>query len=172
MQPADKHIPAKTIGGLGMSEPLECLADMSDRTWALCGLGELPDGCCYIVDATDAGNVRIAGYYDGRTGDVLACPTGSDAARPIDSAEGAIEPAVHVIGALDGTTGQVTVRQEQGNYLRICRWDRVEANSPVLQGAMLRTLPQCGCGGSLGTPKLFSSFAEMSAYHFCAFFLQ
>lgn len=155
--PSDKEL-AKRI-------PLECLVDVSDRAWMLVGLGELPDGSCLIADTADAGDALPVGFFDGSTGDVFVCRDGE--AAP-DLADG---PAVHIVGSLNGTTGQVNVRQEQGHYLRICRWDRIESDLPTLQGALLRTLPQCGCGGSLGTPKLFASFAEMSAYHFCAFYL-
>lgn len=150
---------------LALSEPLECLSDVSDRTWLLAGLGELDGGSCYIVDASDGEDVRIAGFFEGSTGDVFAC-SGTDGTLDRDNG-----PAVHVIGALDAGSGQLTVRQEQGNYLRICRWDRIDSSMAALQGAQLRTLPQCGCGGSLGSPKLFASFQEMCAYHFCAFYL-
>ena len=167
---------------LTLSEPLACLDDVSNRTWVLLGLGELEAGGCYIADVTVPHDMRIAGRYDGSTGDVFACGFALDAASEhachttdtsadADATAHFEEPAVHVIGSLSGQTGQITVRQEKGNYLRICRWDRVDATLPTLQGAILRTLPQCGCGGSLGAPKLFASFAEMSAYHFCAFYL-
>lgn len=158
---------------LTISEPLACLADVSERAWALLGYGELADGSCFIVDVGSAGEKDgndkseplVRGFFDGSTGDVFPCIDGSFEPHRADG------PAVHVIGSINDSTGQVTVRQEHGNYLRICRWDRVDSDSALLKGALLRTLPQCGCGGSLGTPKLFSSFAEMGAYHFCAFFL-
>ena len=152
---------------LTLGSPLDCLRDVSDRSWALLGLGQLDEGSCYIVDSSDPERASIAGYFDGSTGDVFECAAVLDSPSDIDRSE----PAVHVIGSLDGTSGQVTVRHEQGNYLRICRWDRLDQNIASLQGATLRTLPQCGCGGSLGSPKLFESLAEMSAYHFCAFYL-
>ena len=137
---------------------LECASDVSERTWALIDDGVSAAGNFLIADVTD-GSPRVEGRYDASTGDVFA----GGAHTPGE------EPAVHVIGPLAGDTGQVTVRQEKGNYLRICRWDRLSPDSGV--EALLRTLPQCGCGGSLGAPKLFDSFAEMSAYHFCAFYL-
>lgn len=199
----------KSVEGLAVGQPLACLADVSERSWALLGLGELPCGSCYVADVTDlvgavgstgaaeptdvtgstcraesivatnsagttesadtpnapdARSARIVAFFDGETGDVFPCLDGRAEPHRDDG------PAVHVIGALHDATGQVTVRQERGNYLRICRWDRVDSDAPLLQGALLRTLPQCGCGGSLGAPKLFSSFAEMGAYHFCAFY--
>ena len=159
-----------SFDALALSEPLESLADVSTRTWALLGLWQLDGGSCYIVDITDCSKPVIRGYYSGPTGDVFECPA-CDANEALPAPDVSGEPAVHVIGSLDGQTGQVTVRQPQGNYLRICRWDRIQSDMPAMQGALLRTLPQCGCGGSLGTPKLFGSFAEMSAYHFGAFYL-
>lgn len=156
---------------LSLSNPIECLADVSERTWALLGSAELCDGSCFIVDITD-GTARIEGLFDGATGDVFACDDATAEEVLITHSTGEIPPAVHVIGSLEGDTGQVTVRQEQGNYLRICRWDRMDPSISSLNGAILRTLPQCGCGGSLGAPKLFRSFAEMCAYNFCAFYWQ
>lgn len=35
--------------------------------------------------------------------------------------------------------------------------------------AVVRTLPQCGCGGYLGAPMMFDSFEEMLAYFFVVF---
>ena len=76
------------------------------------------------------------------------------------------------VGDPNGTTGQLKARQPKGNYLRVCRWDRLAPDQvPAIQpDAVFRTLPQCGCGGYLGTPKFFSTFAEMSAYVFCNFY--
>ena len=167
---------------LSCGEPLESLADVSERAWCLLGPGQLPNGGCFIVDATDRGNIQVKGYYDGETGDAFDC---AQAASPVESLANCDEealpellanlrrgdPAVHIIGSLDGRSGQLTIRQEKGNYLRISNWDRITSDAPLFKGALLRTLPQCGCGGSLGAPKLFVSFAEMSAYHFCAFYL-
>lgn len=163
-------------------EPLESLADVSEHAWCLLGAGQLPDGGCFIVDATDRGNIQVKGYYDGETGDVFDCarvasPPGSLADCEKEAFPGLLDslrrgdPAVHLIGSLDARSGQLTIRQEKGNYLRISNWDRISSDVPLFKGALLRTLPQCGCGGSLGAPKLFASFAEMSAYHFCAFYL-
>lgn len=166
--------------GLSMPDPLACLADASERNWVLLGSGELEGGSCFIAEAPEGGETRLVGYYDGATGDVFDCsdagelslpPSGGFDASIVSGLFAGREPAVHVIGPVDGPTGQVTVRQAEGNYLRICRWDRMSPDIAALQGGELRTLPQCGCGGSLGAPKLFSSFAEMSAYHFCAFYL-
>ena len=167
---------------LSCGEPLESLADVSDRTWCLLGAGQLPNGGCFIVDATNRGNIQVKGYYDGETGDVFSF---MQSALPAESfadcdektlfellaALRSYDPAVHLIGSLDDSSGQLTIRQEKGNYLRISNWDRLVSDAPLFKGALLRTLPQCGCGGSLGAPKLFASFAEMSAYHFCAFYL-
>ena len=170
------------IEELSCSEPLESLADVSERTWCLLGADQLPNSGCFIVDATDRGKIQVKGYYDGEMGDVFDCAQAASSAESIaDCDEEALSellanlrhgnPAVHIIGSLDARSGQLTICQERGNYLRISNWDRIASDAPLFKGAQLRTLPQCGCGGSLGAPKLFASFAEMSAYHFCAFYL-
>lgn len=158
------------LNDLTLEDALSCLEDASERAWALLGRGQLADGSCFIADVTDAPRICVRGFYDGPTGDVFEC-TGEDAEARLGGKAPAIEPAIHVIGALDGASGQITVRQEQGNYLRVSNWSRVDSGLPLLKGAEFRTLPQCGCGGSLGAPKLFESAVEMCAYHFCAFYL-
>lgn len=157
--------------GLEYGEALDIAADVSEGSWALLGAGQLAGGDCLVADVTDAGRVRAVGYFQAATGDVFACEEdGAGWDEAIRKAVAA-EPAVHVIGSLQGNAGQVTVRQPAGNYLRICRWDRLAPAIAESAGACLRTLPQCGCGGSLGSPKLFDSFRDMSVYHFCAFYL-
>lgn len=105
-------------------------------------------------------NGKAVGSYDLATGNVFAAFGQTD------------EPAVLVIGKPDGDTGQLKVRQPQGNYLRICRWDRISEDTAAHSQATLRTLPQCGCGGSLGIPQLFDTFQDMSEYYFRAFYLK
>lgn len=138
----------------------------------------LRDGDYYLASTAGDGTMRVQGLYDGATGHVYACNVGEDprsgnAPCPAASAAStaAASPAVRVVGDLDGATGQVTVLQPDGSYRRFSRWDRISQGSPAQPDAMLRTLPQCGCGGSLGMPKLFDSFAEMSAYFFYTFYL-
>ena len=129
---------------------------------------DLDNGSCYLVNPSDD---SIVGYFDGRTGNAHACDN-RVAEAPHNLQElTASDPAVRFIGSLDGDTGQLTVRQPEGNYLRICRWDRLNPETALKSGAMFRTLPQCGCGGSLGTPKVFDSVVDMVAYHFFAFYL-
>lgn len=79
-------------------------------------------------------------------------------------------PLVRFIGETSDATGQVTIRQPAGNYRRYSRWDKVTHTLPNHPDAIVRTLPQCGCGGYLGTPMFFDSFAEMMAYFYTVFF--
>nr|AHF25148.1 hypothetical protein [uncultured bacterium Contig1772] len=111
-----------------------------------------------------------------RTADDTTWPAPVPTVRTFPTAHSADDPAapapaVRIVGDLDGETGQVTVLQPDGSYRRYSRWDRINQGSPAQPDAILRTLPQCGCGGSIGMPKLFDSFAEMSAYFFCTFYL-
>ena len=125
-------------------------------------LNELENGDCLILSADDEGAHEVVGRFHAATGNVLA------PGEP----ENTETPAVLCIGDPAGTTGQLKARQPAGNYLRVCRWDRLADDQvPSFQpDARFRTLPQCGCGGYLGTPKFFDSFAEMSAWVFCNFF--
>lgn len=133
-----------------------------DRTWALVAADDAESGDCLIVGITGAGSRETIGRFQAKSGNVLA--PGED--------ESTEHPAVLNIGGPDGDTGQLKARQAKGNYLRVCRWDRLADDQvPALQPtARFRTLPQCGCGGYLGTPKFFDTFAEMSAYVFCNFY--
>lgn len=119
-----------------------------------------PNGCM-IVAVVDGCISRLLGRFDAQTGNVHSLVT--------DASEDA--PAVLNVGDVNGTTGQLKSLQEHGNYLRVCRWDRIEQAPSIAPDAIFRTLPQCGCGGYLGTPHFFKSFAEMSAYVFCMFCL-
>ena len=76
---------------------------------------------------------------------------------------------MRIVGALDDATGQLTIRQESGAYRRYSRWDRLDKGTPQHPDAVVRTLPQCGCGGYLGAPMLFDSMPEMTAYFFVVF---
>ena len=116
---------------------------------------------CMIAAVVDGRVSQLLGRFDARTGSVHALETDADVNAP----------AVLNVGDVDGITGQLKALQERGNYLRVCRWDRIEQAPTIAPDAMFRTLPQCGCGGYLGTPHFFKSFAEMSAYVFCMFYL-
>lgn len=127
----------------------------------------LDDGDCYIALVSPDGIAKVVALFDNATGNAFACGQSEDP-RVSD-----IQPApdVRIVGDLGGQTGQVTILQPDGSYRRYSRWDRVDHGSPAQPNAIVRTLPQCGCGGSLGMPRLFDSFAEMSAYFFCTFAL-
>lgn len=119
---------------------------------------EIRPGVRRIKLACANGEHAPVGYYQKTTGDIYESP---DADTPI----------VRIVGALEGQTGQVTILQENGNYRRFSRWDRIDDAPPSRPDAIIRTLPQCGCGGALGMPKLFDSFEEMSVYFYATFFL-
>ena len=168
---------------------LTCVADVSDLTWGLLYPSFLNGGDCLIAQLPDEGAPCAVAYIQMSSGDVFPCE-GADVEEADMLGRAVVqEPIVHCIGDPKGATGQITVRLPKGNYLRACRWDRLGPSSAHLldmldkgTGAaeaaetdatiptgVFRTLPQCGCGGSLGVPKLFGSFEEMLAYQYCAF---
>ena len=129
--------------------------------WALVRSEEPGFDGCLIAAVADGGVSELLGRFDGETGNVYV----------LGAAPGDDEPAVLNVGDVAASTGQLKARQERGNYLRVCRWDRLDEAPALEPEAVFRTLPQCGCGGYLGTPQFFKSFAEMSAYVFCMFCL-
>ena len=142
-----------------------CPTRNQERPFALVESDNLPSGDCYVGTIEPDGSIRIRGLFEGASGNVYACNAKSD-----DPREGAsTPPTVRIVNGIGGQTGQVTVLQPDGSYRRFSRWDRITQGSPAKPDAILRTLPQCGCGGSIGMPKLFDSFAEMSAYFLCTF---
>lgn len=149
------------MGDETIIEMLDFPAREPNRRWALVQSEETGREGCMIAAVADDGVPELLGRFDAASGNVYAFGEGL----------GDDEPAVLNIGDVDGSTGQLKARQERGNYLRICRWDRLAQTPELESDAVFRTLPQCGCGGSLGTPRLFKSFAEMSAYVFCMFCL-
>ena len=130
--------------------------------WALVQSDAVDQEGCMIAAVVDGFVSELLGRFDGKTGNV----------RALGAASQDDDPAVLNIGDVNGTTGQLKALQERGNYLRVCRWDRLEEAPELEPEAVFRTLPQCGCGGYLGTPRFFKSFAEMAAYVFCMFYLQ
>lgn len=154
--------------GHQIPEATACAGRSQERPFALVDSADLPPGDCYVAIVEPDGSKRVRGLFDAATGNVFACESEMDPRPPCPS----LSPIVRIVGTLDGQTGQVTVLQQDGSYRRFSRWDRIDQGSPAQPDAIIRTLPQCGCGGSLGMPKLFDSFAEMSAYFFCTFGLQ
>lgn len=148
------------------------VCDAQGRTWSFEPWGDVSASLFAIrEESTDKHNLP-AGVYDGRSGHVYVCDDEfvlelANAEEPMSA-----EPSLLFIGSMREDTGQLKVRQPEGNYLRICRWDKLSEDARGKTGAHLRTLPQCGCGGSLGVPKLFDSFAEMCIYHYCSFCVQ
>ena len=132
------------------------------KTWVLAeGAGERGEACLIATAAAD-GSIEPMGRFDAATGNVLAPGEGACCDMP----------AVLNVGNVSDATGQLKARQEAGNYLRVCRWDRLETAPSMHPNAQFRTLPQCGCGGYLGVPKFFDEFAEMAAHVYCLYYLR
>ena len=123
---------------------------------------------------TRADRLNIVAFIDESDLNVYAVQHAEEANAVIaDQAAPDIErayPLVRFIGETSDASGQVTIRQPAGNYRRYSRWDKVTHTLPNHPNAIVRTLPQCGCGGYLGTPMFFDSFAEMVAYFYTVFF--
>lgn len=126
------------------------------------------DGDIFLASRDEHGTMNVIAYIDGATCNAYACDTlpKADAAVPRDTGE---VPLVRIVGSLDDAMGQLTIRQESGAYRRYSRWDRLDEGTPQHPAAVVRTLPQCGCGGYLGAPMLFDSMPEMTAYFFVVF---
>lgn len=126
---------------------------------------------CYIAQrsARDQNDeLHIIAFIDGKTGNTYALNhvLQEGEPSPIDNDK---EPVIRIQGDISGDTGQVTILQEEGHYRRYSRWDRIDTPMPNQPSATVRTLPQCGCGGYLGAPMVYDSFAEMTAYFFVVF---
>lgn len=141
----------------------ECAFAAGEPVWAVVESPELAEGDRSIVLRKEGAPDCVVARFEGATGNVYACGEG-------DASDAQPVLAVRIVGDLNGQTGQVTVLQADGTYRRYSRWDRVDCGSPSCPDAIVRTLPQCGCGGSIGMPKLFASFADMSAYFFFTFY--
>ena len=102
----------RTWRGLSVGGALACTANVSDRVWALVGLGQMEAGCL-IADVTDPDDIQAMGLYNAFSGDVLDC--GNDELALFEDCEllaanlpetiADQEPAVHVLGSLDGPSG-------------------------------------------------------------------
>lgn len=130
-----------------------------------------PDAPCdtgedaYLQKSDAAGNARVIAFLDMTAGAAYPCDR-ADRGNPADTGA---EPLVKTVGCLEGDTGQVVIKQPEGHWRRYSRWDRLPKAPPTQPDAVVRTLPQCGCGGYLGAPMMFASFAEMIAYFFVVF---
>ena len=122
----------------------------------------------YLVRIDAAGEMSPIAFIDGSTGAAYRCacmpPDGQP--NPRDAGE---EPLVKLVGDVDGETGQLVIKQPEGHWRRYSRWDRLPKAPATQPRAVVRTLPQCGCGGYLGAPMMFDSFNEMLAYFFVVF---
>lgn len=127
-----------------------------------------PDGDIFLASRDERGNLNVIAYIDGSTCNAYACNALPKAGSPVPRDVGEV-PLVRIVGSLEDDTGQLTIRQESGTYRRYSRWDRLDKGTPQHPHAVVRTLPQCGCGGYLGAPMLFDSMPEMTAYFFVVF---
>lgn len=122
----------------------------------------------YLVSVDADGSKKVVAYLDGEEGAAYRCSrSAEDQNLPPVSPDD--EPLVMTVGSFDGETGQIVIKQPEGHWRRYSRWDRIEKAPPGQPSAVVRTLPQCGCGGYLGAPMMFDSFEEMLAYFFVVF---
>lgn len=155
--------------------PLACIPTFDGIETVLVRIADGPSGCFIAQRPQDDASVEhlhIVAFIEDASLNVYAvkdeegADVSSAAAPDVETAY----PLVRFIGQTTDATGQVTIRQPAGNYRRYSRWDKVTHTLPNHPDAIVRTLPQCGCGGYLGTPMFFDSFAEMMAYFYTVFF--
>lgn len=127
-----------------------------------------PHAGAYVMSIGPDEDLSPVAYVDGGSGSVYGIDRIA-AADDEDSPVQGLEPLVRVVGDVNGETGQIVIKQTEGHWRRYSRWDRIEKAPPRQPDAVVRTLPQCGCGGYLGAPMMFDSFNEMLAYFFVVF---
>lgn len=156
------------LDGWTVGAALACIPRISGLEHVLLTHDGRLDGDIFLASRDEHGNLNVIAHIDGATCNAYACDTlpKADAAVSRDTGE---VPLVRIVGSLDDATGQLTIRQESGAYRRYSRWDRLDKGTPQHPAAVVRTLPQCGCGGYLGAPMLFDSMPEMTAYFFVVF---
>lgn len=158
-----------------MSDPseftnVERLANVpviDDLSFELHRSGAQPDderADAYLLSRDPQGETSVVAFLDGASGAAHRRVEGSDDALDFED-----EPLVKTVGDFSGETGQIVIKQPEGHWRRYSRWDRIEKAPPTQPAAVVRTLPQCGCGGYLGAPMMFDSFGEMLAYFFVVF---
>ena len=130
------------------------------------------DGCEHLLQPVDGGLLVIEKRPDGATTPRAFIDADTHNAWPCNAQgrhDASSQPLVLVVGVPGSdATGQVKIRQDNGHYMRYCRWDAIDG-APGHPDAVVRTLPQCGCGGYLGTPMMFDDYVEMVAYFFVVF---
>ncbi len=114
------------------------------------------------------GNREVIAFIDMSCGAAYRCDYTVSDTRP-DPRDAGDEPLVKLVGDIAGDTGQLVIKQPEGHWRRYSRWDRLPKPPVTQPHAVVRTLPQCGCGGYLGAPMMFDSFEEMLAYFFVVF---
>lgn len=132
------------------------------------GMLDDPEASAYVAGVDAEGAQRVLAYIDGKTGATFRCDRIVSEGEESPGSAGE-EPVVKLVGQIEGPTGQVVIKQPEGHWRRYSRWDRLPVAPATQPDAVVRTLPQCGCGGYLGAPMMFDSFQEMLAYFFVVF---
>lgn len=155
--------------GFAVQQSFENIPPVEGLSYALIAKGpeESTSGNAYLVGMAEDGDVQVLAFIDGAEGAAYRCE--SIAAEGDAPAASGAEPLVKTVGSFDGETGQIVIKQPEGHWRRYSRWDRMRKAPPTQPNAVVRTLPQCGCGGYLGAPMMFDSFEEMLSYFFVVF---
>lgn len=157
--------------GYTVRESLDNLPPIDERSFELIVRADLvddPRADAYVTSVDSSGSREVVAFIDGDEGAAYRCDAVAvdESATPASLGE---EPLVKTVGDFSGETGQIVIKQPEGHWRRYSRWDRIEKAPPRQPRAVVRTLPQCGCGGYLGAPMMFDSFDEMLAYFFVVF---
>lgn len=153
------------------SAALASIPPVDGCSFTLLRPADTPDdarGDAYLAQIDAMGNREVIAFIDMSCGAAYRCDyMASDACpNPRDAGD---EPLVKLVGDIAGDTGQLVIKQSEGHWRRYSRWDRLPKPPATQPHAVVRTLPQCGCGGYLGAPMMFDSFEEMIAYFFVVF---
>lgn len=158
------------IPGYTMSDKLESIPALDGLAYHLLSAHSTddanPDAYVVGIDAQD--NMHALAYIDGANCFTYACKQLPDSEHPNPKQAGE-EPLIKLVGELSDKTGQIVIKQPEGHWRRYSRWDKLDKAPATQPHAVVRTLPQCGCGGYLGAPMMFDSFNEMVAYFFVVF---
>ena len=153
------------------SAALASIPPVDGCSFTLLHPSDVSDGArddAYLAQIDATGNREIVAFIDMSCGAAYRCSCmASDTCS--SSRDAGDEPLVKLVGDIAGDTGQLVIKQPEGHWRRYSRWDRLPKPPATQPRAVVRTLPQCGCGGYLGAPMMFDSFEEMLAYFFVVF---
>mgnify|MGYP006912479576 CR=1 FL=1 len=161
----------ETPQGYVESAALASIPPIDDRSFVLLWPADASGGAggdVYLAHVDAMGNREVIAFIDMSRGVAYRCDcmAGDACPNPRDAGD---EPLVKLVGDIAGDTGQLVIKQPEGHWRRYSRWDRLPKPPATRPHAVVRTLPQCGCGGYLGAPMMFDSFEEMLAYFFVVF---